>query len=297
MRRRYTLKLKNQDLPLGDKTAVMGILNVTPDSFSDGGQFDQTERAIEHAFALIEDGATLIDIGGESTRPGSKPVSADEEAARILPVIAALAKKNVLISVDTWKSEVAAKALAAGAHMVNDITALQGDPEMAAVIKEFEAAVCLMHNPVLYRGGGAPGHFPEFGKQNRQTLSELAALPLYDALERYLDLALETARKAAIDATRIILDPGFGFGVSEAENFHLFRALPRMVERPYPWLVALSRKRFVQRLTAAGGSFDETTAMLGQVSAFFGAHMLRVHDVATQVKFARVADMVMKEER
>lgn len=293
MRRRHTLHVRGGTLPLGEKTALMGILNVTPDSFSDGGQFDTADRAIAHAHELIEAGADLVDIGGESTRPGSTPVSTEDELARILPVIEALADKKVLLSVDTWKSEVADRALKAGAHLVNDITALQGDPEMAAVVKEHEAGICLMHNPVLYRGGAAPGHFPEFGKTTRKRLDALADLDILESLERYFDIVLDTAFNAGIEATRIILDPGFGFGVTEAENFRLFNHLTTLLNRPFPLLVALSRKRFVQRLTPEGGSFDETTAMLGQTAAFFGVHMLRVHDVAAQAKFVRIADEVM----
>jgi|LSQX01.2.fsa_nt_gb dihydropteroate synthase len=293
MRSRHTLKARSCRIALGGKTAIMGILNVTPDSFSDGGLFNDTESAVQHALDLIEAGAAIIDIGGESTRPGSEPVDAAVECERIVPVIKALKDRDVCLSADTWKSEVAAAALDAGAHMVNDITALLGDPDMPAVIRSYDAAVCLMHNAVLYRSD-APGHFPAFGLNRPQVLTALAPLDIIAAVERYFDLALQTAKKAGISADHIVLDPGFGFGVTDLENKKLFNHLPALTIRPYPWLVALSRKRFVQHLAGSDLPVDEVTAWLGQSAAFAGAHILRVHDVRCQKRCTDVADAVME---
>lgn len=293
MRRRHVLKTRGLDLALGDKTVIMGILNVTPDSFSDGGRFLDASEAIAQASIMLADGAGIIDIGGESTRPGSTPVSAEVELARILPVIDALKNAGVPLSVDTWKSEVAAAALDAGAHIINDITALQGDPEMAAVIKSYGAAVCLMHNAVLYRGREAPGAFPLFGKNQAKKMEPLAALSTPDAVEYYLDLVLSQAADAGIDGDHILLDPGFGFGVSAAENMQMFSRLPALMEKPFPWLVALSRKRFVQRLADPGLDVDLTTAVLGHAAVLSGAHVLRVHDVKLQRRYADMADSIL----
>lgn len=294
MRSRRILNARSRRIMLGGRTAIMGILNITPDSFSDGGLFADTESAVRHARDLIDAGAAIIDIGGESTRPGSKPVSAQTEIERILPVILALKDEDICLSVDTWKSEVAAAALAAGAHMVNDITAMFGDPDMPAVIRSYGAAVCLMHNAVLYRGGDAPGGFPGFGLHRSGPLTALRDMDVVSAVDRYLDLALEAAAGAGISADHVVLDPGFGFGVTDAENRQLFNRLPALTVRPYPWLVALSRKRFVQRLAGSDLSVDEVTAWLGQSAVFAGAHLLRVHDVRVQKRHTDVADSVME---
>lgn len=295
MRKPFTLKLKDRVLPLGRQSVIMGILNVTPDSFSDGGQFYAFERAIAQAQTMLASGATIIDIGGESTRPGGAPVPLEEELARVIPVVESLSSLPCLISIDTQKAEVADRALAAGAHLVNDVTALFGDPDMAAVVSKHEAAVCLMHNAVLYRGSKAPGSFQEFGGEAKADLRDLGDLPMMEAIATYLKRSLQIAQKAGIPDDRILLDPGFGFGVTAKENLQIFNALKRLFAMPYPWLIGLSRKRFVQALTQGDDSIDEVTAMLGQKSAFAGAHVIRVHDVATQKRFLDVADTVMEE--
>lgn len=295
MRKPFTLKLKDRVLPLGRQSVIMGILNVTPDSFSDGGQFYAFERAIAQAQTMLASGATIIDIGGESTRPGGAPVPLEEELARVIPVVESLSSLPCLISIDTQKAEVADRALAAGAHLVNDVTALFGDPDMAAVVSKHEAAVCLMHNAVLYRGSKAPGSFQEFGGEAKADLRDLGDLPMMEAIATYLKRSLQIAQKAGIPDDRILLDPGFGFGVTAKENLQIFNALKRLFAMPYPWLIGLSRKRFVQALAQGDDSIDEVTAMLGQKSTFAGAHVIRVHDVATQKRFLDVADTVMEE--
>lgn len=293
MRRRHVLLARDRRLELGEKTVIMGVLNVTPDSFSDGGLYVDAAAALRQAEAMIAAGAGVLDIGGESTAPSSRPVTAEVECARVVPVIEALRDRGVLISVDTWKSQVAEAALAAGAHIVNDITALQGDPDMARVVRSSGAGVILMHNAVLYRGTSAPGAFPLFGRDNRRAMAGFADVDLIEAVSAYFDLVLAHAQQAGIDADRIMLDPGFGFGVSAEENFRLFSHLPALLERPLPWLVGVSRKRFVQRLSGADLPADLTTAVLGHAAALNGAHMLRVHDVRLQKRYADMADTIL----
>ena len=200
------------------KTAICGIINVTPDSFSDGGQFFALEQAIQQARKLIAEGASMLDIGGESTRPGSSYVGIEEEIQRVVPVIKAIREESdVLISIDTWKSQVAETALKAGANLVNDITGLMGDEKMADVVAKAGAKVVIMFNPVMAR----PQHpssliFPHFGFGQAFTEKELAdfeKMPIEDLMKTFFDRALARANQAGIARENILLDPGIGFGL------------------------------------------------------------------------------------
>ncbi|WP_057515305.1 dihydropteroate synthase, partial [Streptococcus pneumoniae] len=219
------------------KTAICGIINVTPDSFSDGGQFFALEQALQQARKLIAEGASMLDIGGESTRPGrSSYVEIEEEIQRVVPVIKAIRKESdVLISIDTWKSQVAEAALAAGANLVNDITGLMGDEKMAPVVAKARAKVVIMFNPVMAR----PQHpssliFPHFGFGQTFTEEELAdfeKIPIEDLMEAFFERALARAEEAGIAQGNILLDPGIGFGLTKKENLLLLRDLNKLHQK------------------------------------------------------------------
>ncbi len=244
--------------------ALMGVLNVTPDSFSDGGAFANVEAALLHGLRMAAEGAAIVDVGGESTRPGALPVSAELELARVLPVIAGLAAEGIPVSVDTSKAEVAQAALTAGAVLVNDVTALRGDPEMASVIAEAGADVCLMH--ML----GEPRTM-----QDAPTYGDVVA-----EVERFLAERAEVAIAAGVPEERIVLDPGIGFGKTLAHNLELLRALPRLA-RLGPLLLGVSRKRFLGALTGREIASDRVAASVAAALYCYrgGARLLRVHDV------------------
>ncbi|OUM95125.1 MAG: dihydropteroate synthase, partial [Paenibacillaceae bacterium ZCTH02-B3] len=215
---------RGKTLVLGERTLIMGILNVTPDSFSDGGRYTTVERAVRHAVRMAEEGADIIDIGGESTRPGHQPVSAEEELARILPVIEAVRREvDLPISVDTHKAEVARQALEAGAHIINDIWGFKRDPDMAHVAARYGAPAVLMHNRT---DEDYPGGF---------------MADLLDDLRRSVDIA----RRAGVPDDRIILDPGFGFAKSMDQHLELMGRLDEVRALGFPVLVGTSRKRFI----------------------------------------------------
>jgi len=251
---------------------LMGVVNVTPDSFSDGGRFASAEAAIDQARRLAADGAAIIDIGGESTRPGAERVSARDEAARILPVITALADSDLLISADTVKAVVADQALAAGAHIVNDVQGLQGDADMAGVVAGHGAGVVIMHNPGLT--GSAKGTQGD---------------PV-DACLAFFETSLAIAEKAGIAADRIVLDPGIGFGKSPAQNLALIARLPELLAPGQPVLIGASRKSFIGTLLdrPVGARLAGTLA-LHVAAALSGAAILRVHDVAEHHDAVRMA--------
>ena len=240
------------------KTAICGIINVTPDSFSDGGQFFAVDQALQQARKLIAEGASMLDIGGESTRPGSTYVEIEEEIQRVVPVIKAIRKESdVLISVDTWKSRVAEAALAAGANLVNDITGLMGDGKMADVVAKAGAKVVIMFNPVMAR----PQHpssliFPHFGFGQAFTEEELAdfeKMPIEDLMEAFFERALVRANQAGIARENILLDPGIGFGLTKKENLLLLRDLDKLHQQGYPIFLGVSRKRFVINILEENG--------------------------------------------
>jgi dihydropteroate synthase len=251
---------------------LMGVVNVTPDSFSDGGQFASPEAAIDQARRLAAEGAAIIDIGGESTRPGAERVGAQEEATRILPVIAALAGSDLLISADTVKPSVADQALAAGAHIVNDVQGLQGDAGMAGVVAGHGAGVVVMHNPGLT--GSSKG-----------TQGDPVAVCL-----AFFEDSLAIAEKAGIAADRIVLDPGIGFGKTPEQNLALIARLPELLTLGRPVLIGASRKSFIGTLLDRPvGERLAGTLALHVAAALAGAAILRVHDVSEHYDAVRLA--------
>ena len=245
--------------------AVMGVINVTPDSFSDGGDFLQPQRAAEHGLSLHRQGADLIDIGGESTRPGAEPISAERELARVVPVIELLrAQAPVAISIDTMKAEVARAAIAAGAGFVNDVTALRHDPDMAGVVRDAGVPVCLMHMQ------GTPRTM-----QDDPRYADVVAEVCEFLLER-----AQFAESQGIARELICLDPGIGFGKTIDHNLTLLRRLDRVVALGYPVLIAVSRKRFLGRITGRAERERTAGTVAANLAAFArGAWMFRVHDV------------------
>lgn len=291
---------RQYQLPLGQRTYVAGILNVTPDSFSDGGQFDALPAAIRQAQALIAAGADILDIGGESTRLGSAPVPAAIEIARLVPVIESLVRiVQVPISVDTFKAEVAQAALSAGASIINDVTGLLGDPDMAAVAAKFRAGLILMHNPVLYRTDHpAASGFTNMHRFDRATAARFSGLDLLAATRLYLSLAISRAQAAGIGLSQLILDPGIGFGLSTDESLELMHALDQIQIEGLPRLPVLvgpSRKRFIGDLLdkpvleRLHGTIAAVVASIAR-----GADFVRVHDVEPVVQAVRVSDAILR---
>lgn len=252
----------------------MGILNVTPDSFSDGGRYDEADRAVARGLQMIDEGADVIDVGGESTRPGSQGVSVEEELRRVIPVVAELASRTATpLSIDTSKAEVAAQALSAGATLVNDITALHGDSDMARVVARANAAVILMHMQ------GTPRTM-----QRRPRYRNVV-----EDVRGFLREAARRAGEAGIARSRILLDPGLGFGKTVSHNLALLRRLDRLVSLGFPVVVGPSRKSFIGQ--TLGVEVDERLAgTLACVAAAqrAGAHMVRAHDVRETVQLTRM---------
>ncbi|MHB8503558.1 MAG: dihydropteroate synthase [Candidatus Acidiferrales bacterium] len=282
-RKKFRLKLRTRTLILGERTLVMGVLNVTPDSFSDGGKFFDVQRAIKHAVAMERDGADFIDIGAESTRPGSEGISAEEELRRLLPVLGALRRLvTTPVSVDTQKAEVAEAALDAGAEMINDISGLKNDARMAEVAAKHGVPLILMHMR------GEPGTM-QHGPFARDVMRDVA---------QGLKESVAKARKAGVAKAQIILDPGIGFGKSHSQNYELMQKLTQLASLGYPLLVGTSRKGFLgatlarDRKPAPAEERIWGTAATVTASIFGGAHIVRVHDVAEMVQVARVADCV-----
>ena len=291
------------------KTAICGIINVTPDSFSDGGQFFAVDQALQQARKLIAEGASMLDIGGESTRPGSSYVEIEEEIQRVVPVIEAIRKESdVLISIDTWKSQVAEAALAAGANLVNDITGLMGDEKMAHVVAKAGAQVVIMFNPVMAR----PQHpssliFPHFGFGDPFTNEDLAyfeQLPVEDLMTAFFDRVLARAEKAGISKGKIMLDPGIGFGLTKKENLLLLRDLEQLHQQGYPIFLGVSRKRFVLNILEENGfevnpetelgfrNRDTASAHVTSIAARQGVEVVRVHDVASHKMAVEIASAI-----
>jgi dihydropteroate synthase len=284
-RPKFRWRLPARALVLGERTLVMGVLNVTPDSFSDGGLFLDADAAVARAVAMERAGADIIDVGGESTRPGSSGVSAETELGRILLVIERLRGQiRIPISVDTSKSEVAEAAAGAGAEIVNDVTALRNDPRIAEVARRRKLALVLMH----LRG------------EPRTMQKTLFARDVLRDVARGLRHAVAVARRAGIDKSQIVLDPGIGFGKSYAQNCELLARLPDLARLGYPLLVGTSRKSFIggvleKSKLRAGSEVDRIwgTAATVTASILQGAHIVRVHDVAEMVQVARVSDAVV----
>jgi dihydropteroate synthase len=257
------LRLGRFSLPL-DRPLIMGVVNVTPDSFSDGGRFLGVQQAVEHAHTLLAEGADILDLGGESSRPGAEPVSLDEELRRVMPVLEQLAQMPVPVSVDTCKPEVMRRVIAAGAAMVNDINALR-EPGALAAVAQSQAAVCLMHMQGGPRTMQQDPHYED-------VLSEVTA---------FLAQRIETAQRAGIARERIVVDPGFGFGKNTGHNLELLRGLSKIAALGQPVLVGLSRKSLFGKIT--GKPVAERVAAsvaAALLAAERGAAMVRVHDVA-----------------
>ena len=260
-------------LQLGGEAVIMGILNVTPDSFSDGGRFVELERAVSQGRRMVAEGASIIDIGGESTRPGSAAVSAEEEQARVLPVVEALAADGTIVSVDTYRAETARLAVEAGAHIVNDVWGLQKEPDIAAVAAGTGAGIVAMHT-----GRGRPK----------------LADPIADQ-KAFLERSLAIAREAGMRPESVVLDPGFGFAKETAEeNLDLMARFAELHSLGHPLLVGTSRKRFVGTVTGRDASArDAGTAASSVVLRLQGAAVFRVHDVGINRDALRFADAMI----
>jgi dihydropteroate synthase len=289
-RKIFRLKLPTRTLVLGERTLVMGVLNVTPDSFSDGGKYFEEHAGVARALDIEREGADLLDIGGESTRPGSQGISGEEELRRVLPVLVKLrGRLNIPISIDTSKAEVAEAAAAAGAEILNDVTGLRGDPRLADIARRRKLPLILMH----MRGEPRTMQKLPFA---RDVMRDVAS-----GLRR----AVALARRAGVPKTQIILDPGLGFGKSYPQNYELLARLPELARLGFPLLVGTSRKSFIGRaLESVLGSSPvrESNRVWGTVatvaaSVLGGAHIVRVHDVAEMVQVVRVADAIAAPDR
>lgn len=282
-------------LQLGKRTLIMGIVNVTPDSFSDGGQYFDRDRAIEHGLKLLEDGAELIDVGGESTRPGAKvaagestsaksAVSEKEELERVIPVITALKKKkpDAVISVDTYKANVARAAVAAGAEVVNDVSGFRWDPAMKKTLADLKCGAVMMHMR------GRPEEW-----RSLPPVSDVVML-----VKRELREWVDAALMAGMKRERITLDPGFGFGKNLEQNYPLMKRFEEFHQLRYPLLVGVSRKSFIGRALARDGKDAELSDRLyGTLAAettaiLKGAHVIRTHDVRACADAVRIADLL-----
>ncbi|MGH7496359.1 MAG: dihydropteroate synthase [bacterium] len=269
---------------LGGPTLIMGILNVTPDSFFDGGKYTAQEQALAHGVKMVEEGADIIDIGGESTRPkgiygeGAEPVSAEEEMARVLPIIQALSSViDVPISIDTYKAAVAEAAIQAGAAMVNDVSGLSFDPKMAEVVAYHQVPLVVMHLK------GTPQDMQQSPSYEN----------LMDEVYLYLQAQVQTALQAGLPRELIIVDPGIGFGKRLSDNYELLRRLPELRGLGCPVLIGPSRKSFVGKpLNLPPEQRFEGTAAAAAVAAMKGAHILRVHDVAKIRRVAQITDLI-----
>ena len=263
------------------RPAILGILNVTPDSFSDGGRFVDVESAVAHARAMVADGADVIDVGGESTRPGSEPLPADEELARVLPVIKAVASRiTTPISIDTYKSAVARRTVEAGAAMVNDISALAFDPAMARTVAELGVPVCLMHVR------GTPKNM-----QINPVYSDVVAEVKVELAQR-----IAVALAAGIRPENIVVDPGFGFAKAAGHNLELLRRLRELTDLGYPLLSGTSRKSTIGKVLGGLPVEDrlEGTAATVALSIANGTSIVRVHDVKEMARVAKMTDAVVR---
>ncbi|MET4633605.1 dihydropteroate synthase [Kaistia defluvii] len=267
------IDIDHLDRGTAGRSLIMGILNVTPDSFSDGGDHNEVEAAVAHARLLLSEGADIIDIGGESTRPGAAEVDAETEAARVVPVIQALAQRTqALISVDTYKASVAEQALKAGAQIVNDVWGLQREPDIARVAGAHGAAVIASH-------------------WERQTYSPATIL---DAMKRFFERSVTLARQAGIPDHRIVLDPGIGFGKTMADNLRILDRIDEIVALGFPVLLGVSRKRFIGEIT--GREPKERlagTIATNVLAAAKGVSSFRVHDVAAHRDALAVTDAIL----
>lgn len=308
-RRQFALQIRGRKVRLGNRTLVMGVVNVTPDSFSDGALYLDPDRAVQRALELVRQGADWIDVGGESTRPGSKGVSAEVELARVLPVIRALHRKlpSLPISIDTTKAEVAEAAISAGARIINDVSGLRFDARIAQMARRYKSPLILMH----MRGRPETMQRAPFARS------------VWKSLRQGLRWSVEKALEAGVRRSQLILDPGLGFGKTRRQNFEILARLERLAELGFPILVGTSRKSFVQAVAAGEGLAPRrkgnahpwrlTSIGKAKPSAFLtlqagdsaavalsilaGAHIVRVHDVAAVLPAVRLADAVLAAAR
>ncbi|MGP1439875.1 MAG: dihydropteroate synthase [Treponema sp.] len=294
----------------GDKTILAGILNVTPDSFSDGGKYFNANDALTQAKKMISEGATILDIGGESTRPGSEAITEEEEIKRIIPVIHAIRKedKDVIISVDTWRANVAKASIEEGADIINDITGLLGDEKMSQVIANSKCGVVAMFNPVIAR----PYHegsrvFRTFGYEkpfSDEKLDYFASLSIIELMKAYFEKTFEICEKAGIEKNRIMLDPGIGFGLTMKENLELIHNVELIHQIGYLSFVGVSRKRFIVSILQTAGFnaslsteeglsvADYASSFLSAIAAYSGVNVLRVHNVSKHLQAILIGDGV-----
>lgn len=274
MRYTRTYDLGSTKLTLGDTTLIMGILNVTPDSFSDGGQYTLVERAVEHALQMMQDGADLIDIGGESTRPGHDPVSTEQELERVIPIIEALHRQapHIPLSIDTYKAEVAKQALQAGAHIINDVWGGQADPLMVQVAATAQCPIILMHN------------------RDDMDYTDLVSDVLHD-----LQACIDHALQAGVQAEHIILDPGIGFAKTAQHNLQLMSQLDQLSSLGYPLLLGTSRKKFIRTvLDLPANDVVEGTTATTAFGIAQGCQIIRVHDIKQNKRMAMMCDAMLE---
>lgn len=305
---------RDKKIVSGEKTILCGIINVTPDSFSDGGKYYEIENAVKRAKELVAEGATMLDVGGESTRPGSTYVEIEEEIKRVVPAVKAIKEAvDVTISVDTWKSEVAKAAIEAGADIINDITGFLGDLNMAKVIGESNVGAIVMFNPVIAR----PNHpsskvFPKFGGDGVFSEAELKSYEVMNIVEvmgKYFEKSLELAEKYGISKERIMLDPGIGFGLTKKENLELINKIDIIREMGYFTFLGVSRKRFIMNILDENGfetdfeteegsiNRDQSSAILTSIAAFKGVEVVRVHTIKPHLMASCISDSVRMADK
>lgn len=273
---------RNRVFHTAERPLIMGILNVTPDSFSDGGRYQDKNSAVEHGLQMVRDGADIIDVGGESTRPGAEPVSLDDELERVVPVVEALSRReDIVLSVDTMKSEVAERALAAGAHIINDVSALEADPRMADVAKVYGAGVVLMHKRGEARTMQAQALYADVVREVRD----------------YLIARVDYAERFGLARSTLAIDPGIGFGKTADHNVALLAHLGALRLCGRPIMVGLSRKAFIGQITGRGVE-DRDAGTLGALAFCLGegAQILRVHDVKALRDVVQVLSALRKEK-
>jgi dihydropteroate synthase len=278
--REYILKTSRRKIQLGKQTLIMGILNVTPDSFSDGGLFYTRQKAIEHGLQMIAEGADIVDVGGESTRPGATSVSAKEELKRVIPVIKGIARQTKIpISIDTAKSVVAGEAISAGAEIVNDVSALDNDKKMAKIVQESRAALILMHMR---------------GKPRTMQNGDLTYNNLMGEIYSYLKKSANKAMTTGIEKDHLVIDPGIGFGKTPEDNYRIIRNLSELKGLGLPIMIGTSRKSFIGKITAGNPQERiEGTVATATAAILNGCHIIRVHDVSCMKKVAGVTDAIL----
>ena len=277
MRKLFYWKLKDREIQLGERTILLGVLNVTPDSFSDGGKYADPDRAFARALELEEQGADIIDVGAESTRPGSARISAAEELRRLIPVLKRLrGHLGVPVSVDTYKAEVAERALEHGAEIINDPSGLTFEPQLARVVSNHDAGLILNHMR------GRP-----------ETWAKLPPVPdVMGTIVRDLEATVSRARRTGIDRSKLVIDPGIGFGKRKEQNAEILARLGELARLELPLMVGPSRKSFLAHPTEAETAFATAAAVTAAVLA--GAHMVRVHDVREMRAAVGVADEILR---